>query len=99
MMAYLSSPTMKSTIKGNGLKVFRIAVFRNVSYKSIEQIRIVYKSKIFIKIFQQFFGTSVSFQHIDRAHQNLVPKVPKVTVNHIDLRKIFSKYLRTRTYL
>ena len=44
MMANLSSPTMKSTIKGNGLKVFRIAVFRNVNYKSIEQIRIVYKS-------------------------------------------------------
>ena len=64
----LSSPAMESTTKSNVLKVFRIAVFSNINYDSIEHLRIVYKTKIFIKTFQQFFIISTSFQHSDREH-------------------------------
>ena len=48
--------------KSDVLKVFRIAVFSNINYHSIEYICIVYKSKIFMEISQQVFSTNTSFR-------------------------------------
>ena len=56
---------MDSTNKSNVLKVFRAAILSNINYHSIEYILIGYKSKIFVKIFQQVFSTSTDFQHKD----------------------------------
>ena len=56
---------MECTTKNNALKVFRVAVFSKINYYSIEYIRIVYKSKIFTKIFLHYFSTSTIFQHSD----------------------------------
>ena len=54
---------MKSITKSNVFKVFRIAVISNINYNSIEYIRIVYKNKIFMNIFQQVISASTSVQH------------------------------------
>ena len=84
----LSSPAMESTTKSNVLKVVRTSVFSNINYHSILYIRIVYKSKK-LKFFSKFsVQVQVFYTVMGRAHKNLVSKVPKVTVNHIDLRKI-----------
>ena len=57
--------------KSDVLKVFRIAVFSNINYHSIEYIRIVYKSKIFMEISQQVFSTNTSFQHSYAEHRKI----------------------------
>ena len=54
---------MKSITKSNVFKVFRIAVISNINYNSNEYIRIVYKNKIFMNIFQQVISASTSVQH------------------------------------
>ena len=45
----LPRPAMERSTKNNVLKVFRIAVFSNINYHSIENIHIKYKDKIFMK--------------------------------------------------
>ena len=57
---------MESTTKSTVLKVFRIAVFSNISYHSIEYIRIVYKSKKWK--FLEIFSANTSCQPSDKEH-------------------------------
>ena len=55
------------------------------------------KAKYLLKFFSKFSVQVLALAQWWTAHNNLVSKVTKVTVDHIDLRKISSKYLRRST--
>ena len=91
---------MDSTNKSNVLKVFRVAILSNINYHSIEYILIGYKKQNICENFSSGFQYKYRFSAQRwTANKNFASKVPRVTINHIDLRKISSKYLRMYTHL